>query len=168
MYLPSLPSACWALYWFYLTSNYNNAWTPSLAVHSRHVIRKPLWWWGGWTHWIAFMTSLYMCIHTHTKTHTHTHTHIYIYIYINWKFTQIPFLIKTTPRPTRCKNLVGIPLTFTWEAGFQLCVKVVSTISFREPKWSSKTYCLPQGLPHFMLSTLSSIIICYISLGTRT
>ena len=37
-------------------------WRP-LAVHSRHVTTKPLWWWGGWAHWIVFMTSLYICIY---------------------------------------------------------------------------------------------------------
>ena len=36
-------------------SNTNNAWTLPLAVHSRHVTTKPLWWWGGWAHWIVFM-----------------------------------------------------------------------------------------------------------------
>ena len=40
-------------------SNTNNARTPSLVVHSRHVAAKPLSWWGGWAHWIVFMTSLY-------------------------------------------------------------------------------------------------------------
>ena len=38
----------------------NNAWNPPLAVHSWHVATKPLWWWGGWTHWIVFITSLYI------------------------------------------------------------------------------------------------------------
>ena len=38
----------------------NNAWTPPMAVHSRHVAKQPLWWWGGWAHWIVFMASLYM------------------------------------------------------------------------------------------------------------
>ena len=56
-------------------SNTNNASTPSLAVHSRHVATKPLRWCGGWAHWIVFMTSL--CI--------------YIYICI---YTYIPFLTK--------------------------------------------------------------------------
>ena len=41
-------------------SNTNNAWTPPLAVHSRHVTTKPLCWWGGWAHWIVSITSLYM------------------------------------------------------------------------------------------------------------
>ena len=41
-------------------SNTNNAWTPPLAVHSQHVAKKPLWWWGGWAHWILFMTPLHM------------------------------------------------------------------------------------------------------------
>ena len=36
-------------------SNTNNAWTPLLAVHSRHVATKLLRWWGGWAHWIVFM-----------------------------------------------------------------------------------------------------------------
>ena len=31
-----------------------------VGVHSRHVTKKPLWWWRGWTHWVVFMTSLYM------------------------------------------------------------------------------------------------------------
>ena len=39
----------------------NNAWTPPMAVHSRHVAKQPLWWWGGWAHSIVFMASLYMC-----------------------------------------------------------------------------------------------------------
>ena len=47
-------------------SNTKSTWTLPLAVHSRHVATKPLWWLGGWAHWIFFMTSLY----------------VYIYIYI--------------------------------------------------------------------------------------
>ena len=34
--------------------------TLPLVVQSRHICKKPLWWWGGWAHWIVFMTSLYM------------------------------------------------------------------------------------------------------------
>ena len=76
--LHSLLCACWALcvswtnfcfneciYALYLllvehsvSSNTNNAWTPPLTVHSGHVTIKPLWWQGGWAHWIVFMTSL--------------------------------------------------------------------------------------------------------------
>ena len=33
-------------------------WTPPLAVQGRHVATQPLWWWGGWAHWIVFITSL--------------------------------------------------------------------------------------------------------------
>ena len=34
--------------------------TLPLVVQSQHIGTKPLWWWGGWAHWIVFMTSLYM------------------------------------------------------------------------------------------------------------
>ena len=40
-------------------SNTNNTWTPPLAIHSKHVTTKRLWWWV-WVHWIVFMTSLYI------------------------------------------------------------------------------------------------------------
>ena len=40
----------------------NNTWNPSLAVHSRHVPKKPLWWWGRWSHWIFLMISLYILL----------------------------------------------------------------------------------------------------------
>ena len=43
-----------------VVSNTNNVWTPPLAIHSQHVATKPLWWWGGWVHWVVFMTLLYM------------------------------------------------------------------------------------------------------------
>ena len=61
-------------------SNTNNAWTPPLAVHSRHVATKPLWWWGGWAHWIVFMTSLYMYIYVYI----YIYTHIIFVIYISY------------------------------------------------------------------------------------
>ena len=48
---------------------------PPLAVHSRYVATKALWWSRGWAHWIAFMTSLYMCICIYV--------YIYIYIYMD-------------------------------------------------------------------------------------
>ena len=41
-------------------SNTNKAWTPPLAIHSRHVASKPLWRWGGWVDWVVFMASLCM------------------------------------------------------------------------------------------------------------
>ena len=41
-------------------SNTNDGWTPPLVAHSRHVVTKPLWSWGGWAYWIVFMISLYM------------------------------------------------------------------------------------------------------------
>ena len=67
--------------------------TPPLAVHSRHVATKPLWWWGGWAHWIVFMTSLYLyyalCfVHVEHSVHHEPISilidiyYIYIYIYI--------------------------------------------------------------------------------------
>ena len=76
-------------------SNTNNAWTPLLVVHNRHVAIKPLRWWGGWVHWIVFRTSLYMYyalyfVHVeHSVCHEpisvliliYIYTHIYIYIY---------------------------------------------------------------------------------------
>ena len=34
--------------------------TLPLVVQSQYIGTKPLWWWGGWAHWIVFMTSLYM------------------------------------------------------------------------------------------------------------
>ena len=42
-------------------SSTQNTWTPPIAVHSWQVTTKPLWWWGRWTHWIVFMSLLYMC-----------------------------------------------------------------------------------------------------------
>ena len=42
-------------------SNTNNAWITPLPVQSQHIAKKPLWW-GGWVHWIVFMTSLYMYV----------------------------------------------------------------------------------------------------------
>ena len=61
-------------------SNINNAWTPQLAVHSRHVTTKSLWWWRGWTHWIIFMTSL--CIYTYIYLSIYLSLPLSVYIYI--------------------------------------------------------------------------------------
>ena len=41
---------------------------------------KPLWWWGGWTHSIVFMTD--DCVHIHIY-HTYMYIHIYVHIYIH-------------------------------------------------------------------------------------
>ena len=76
-------------------SKIKNAWTPPLAVHNRHVVTKPLWWWGGWVHWIVHMTSLYIyiyiyiyvCVCVYMSTYIkyiyiYIYTYIYIYIYL--------------------------------------------------------------------------------------
>ena len=54
-------------------SNTSNAWTPSLAVHSRYVTTKSLWWWGGWVHNCLHDVTIYIYIYI---------LYIYIYIYI--------------------------------------------------------------------------------------
>ena len=41
-----------------LGSNTNDARTPPLAIHSRHVVTKPLWWWGGWANWTFFFYQI--------------------------------------------------------------------------------------------------------------
>ena len=59
--------------------------------HSRHVATTPLWWWGGWAHWIVFMTSIYMyyalCfVHVeHSVCHEPISVLINIYIHIYTK-----------------------------------------------------------------------------------
>ena len=73
-------------------SNTKNGSTPPMAVHSQHVAAKALWWWEGWEHWIAFMTSLYMYYVLCFVQVKHSVYHepisgliniIYIYIYIS-------------------------------------------------------------------------------------
>ena len=64
--------------------------TPPLAVHSRRVATKPLWRWGGWAHWIVFMTCMYyaLCfVHIeysvcHEPISILINIYIYIYMYI--------------------------------------------------------------------------------------
>ena len=46
--------------WQYAGFGWSIVTTTPLVVQSRHICKKPLWWWGGWAHWIVFMTSLYM------------------------------------------------------------------------------------------------------------
>ena len=75
---------------------------PPLAVHSRHVATKPFWWWGGWKHWIVFITSLYMyyalCfVHVeHSVCHKAISVLIYIYIYFIYIFIFTICIIHTS------------------------------------------------------------------------
>ena len=118
---------------YIVNSNTNNAWTPPLAVDSRHVATKTLWWWEGWAHWIVFMTSLcmyYALCFVHVE-HSVCHEpisvlnniyyiyiyiiYIYIYIYIFtvvYRFHEISHAFQhTTIKMTifcGCKNLLNI------------------------------------------------------------
>ena len=76
----------------------NIAWTPPLAVHSRHVVTKPLWWWG----------HIYICIYMCTKSHNSFVFQEFIlgsflwkssrFSISNWKYT--PFYIYKTGKMT--------------------------------------------------------------------
>ena len=89
-------------------SNTNNAWTPPLAVHSRHVTTKPLWWWGGWVHWIVFMTSLYMY---YALCFVHVEHSVYIMLFlVCWDLTTLCFL---SPHSSSVFFIL-VPQVVTW------------------------------------------------------
>ena len=105
--------------------------TLARAVHNRHVVTKPFWWWGGWA---IGLSSRCHCVYI-------LYIYRFIYIYINEVIYHVPQFMSCLPQGHFGDNREGT--FFSWSCFHDLFLRITgwtNTVFVRYSEFHDKWF----------------------------